>query len=450
MDIWVLNRDFETLGMIDSYESFIWTSRYYGAGDFELIMPLQLMDKEVVKKDNYITIRQNETRLLQDVPDECKGYSNWSRLMVIETLEITTDVEEGDKITITGRSLASLIQRRVVWDGWYAGNEELSDLVFHLLNFNAIDPQNPKRRIPRLKCRKRFSTETRVGDVFVWGENLYDYLAAVMEEHEYGFDVLLLEMPPESTEKYYLYFDFYQGIDRSFKQTERPYVVFSPKYDNFLSSKSIESDVDLKNACRIIGANVSDSKTTGIANLEYATDDDIVSLFEKYESESLSELSAPIPEKTVSPRNVTGDPVLDEYLTERYHTYVEGPEEGLDRREICVESNTGLTSPNASPTGEQIQLTREEYLEILQSEAKTELGEHKTRSAYEGEIEAEIQFIYGRDFDLGDIVQVVNGYGVESRARVIEVVNSFDHGGHKLYPTFMSIEEEDEEDTDND
>lgn len=39
MDLYVLNKNLETTGVIDAYESLIWTPRYYTYGDFELYLP---------------------------------------------------------------------------------------------------------------------------------------------------------------------------------------------------------------------------------------------------------------------------------------------------------------------------------------------------------------------------------------------------------------------------
>ena len=34
MDLYVLDKEFNTLGLLDQFDSFIWTDRYNEAGDF--------------------------------------------------------------------------------------------------------------------------------------------------------------------------------------------------------------------------------------------------------------------------------------------------------------------------------------------------------------------------------------------------------------------------------
>ena len=36
MDVMILNTDLDAVAIVDTYESFIWTDRYYAYGDFEL------------------------------------------------------------------------------------------------------------------------------------------------------------------------------------------------------------------------------------------------------------------------------------------------------------------------------------------------------------------------------------------------------------------------------
>ena len=37
MDVTILNTDLDAVAIVDTYESFIWTDRYYAYGDFELV-----------------------------------------------------------------------------------------------------------------------------------------------------------------------------------------------------------------------------------------------------------------------------------------------------------------------------------------------------------------------------------------------------------------------------
>lgn len=52
------------------------------------------------------------------------------------------------------------------------------------------------------------------------------------------------------------------------------------------------------------------------------------------------------------------------------------------------------------------ELTEKEYLEALRSRGQEYLKENKIFENFEAEAEADVNFIYGKDYDLGDVVTV--------------------------------------------
>lgn len=89
MDILVLDKNFDTQAIIDTYESFNWTDRYNEAGDFELTIVLSSDSSDLVdcfKVDYYVYMNMSD------------------HLMIIEDINIDTSFEEGDKLVVTGRS----------------------------------------------------------------------------------------------------------------------------------------------------------------------------------------------------------------------------------------------------------------------------------------------------------------------------------------------------------
>ena len=51
-------------------------------------------------------------------------------------------------------------------------------------------------------------------------------------------------------------------------------------------------------------------------------------------------------------------------------------------------------------------------------------------------------FSYGKDFFLGDVVQIADDEGVESKSRVEEIVRSHNKEGYDVYPTFTILKED--------
>ena len=48
-------------------------------------------------------------------------------------------------------------------------------------------------------------------------------------------------------------------------------------------------------------------------------------------------------------------------------------------------------------------------------------------------------FKYGEDFFNGDVIQIANEYGHETKARIVEIVMTEDSEGASVYPTFKPI-----------
>ena len=79
---------------------------------------------------------------------------------------------------------------------------------------------------------------------------------------------------------------------------------------------------------------------------------------------------------------------------------------------------------------------------INKQKGLTELANHQTTTAFEGELEATRQYVYGDDFTIGDIVQIQNEYGIEGTVYISEIVFSHDASGITITPTFTSTEDE--------
>ena len=98
MEVKILDTEFKMVGIIDTFISLIWTDRYDEAGDFELLLPMDIPVLDLIKEDYYLAIDESE------------------HLMIIEDMTITTDVEEGRRMKIVGYSLEKILDRRIVWE----------------------------------------------------------------------------------------------------------------------------------------------------------------------------------------------------------------------------------------------------------------------------------------------------------------------------------------------
>lgn len=356
----VADRNFQAELIADAFISFIWTDRYLGYGEFEFYAPISQELIDVFTIDKYVFEKSSD------------------RVMIVETRETTTDAEAGPTIKISGRSLESILERRIVWKQTVLKGK-LQAEVKRLLTENLIDPTNPARKIENFVFKE--STDERITtldvDTQFFGETLYDAIYSLCEDKKIAFRIRL-------TADNQFEFELFVGADRTYAQTENVWVVFSPAFDNLLSSDHLESRTTLKNVALSAGEGEgSDRKTS----------------------------------------EVFGDKEPS----------------GLDRRELFVDAS------GVSSTTEDGSMLESEYLEQLKEKGKESLSENKETDTFEGEIESSIQYVYGRDFFIGDLVQVENEFGRQAISRVTEMVRCQDQNGYTEVPTFVTEDKKEEE-----
>lgn len=355
MDFLILDENLQTSSVLDSYESIIWTDRYNQYGDFEIYTSMNDTVLSQLKQDYYLWSRDSE------------------HTMVIEDIKITTDVDDGNTLVIVGRSLESILDRRIVWKQTIlSGN--FQNGIKKLLDENIISPLDSNRAIDNFIFVE--STDEAITSLTIdaqyTGENLYDVIYDLCASKEIGFKVTL-------TDDLKFAFQLYTGTDRSYDQITNPYVIFSPAFENIISSNYLESKKTLKTVTLVAGEGEGSDR------------------------------------KTVSVEASTGGG------------------SGLSRRELYTDAR------DISTTTEDGTISDTEYNAQLTQRGNEQLAENTITKSFEGEMETTKMFKYGEDFFMGDIVQIVNEFGIEAKARVTEMVISQDDTGTDSYPTFETV-----------
>lgn len=368
MNIVILDpsKNFRRLAIIDLYKSFIWTDRFNKCGDFEGYFPMTKENYDLFKIGYYLQ------------------QSNSEHTMVIESVEIKSDYEEGDYFVVKGRSLESLLDRRIIKDKVTFDNTSenglqsaVISLVSTALGENAIS----ERKIDGFTTKS--STDSRIRKLTLQsqydGDNLYEIITAICEDAKIGFKVIL-----NSNYKYV--FELYKGVDHSFKnKTVEKQVIFSPNFDNIYNSDYVENSENYKNFAYIYGEDVKDSN--------------------------------PAKKRTATCYNTASLPT------------------GLNRREMKVEASDVSSPDSENP------LPDAKYIPMLQQRGKEELKDYKISRTFDGEVESDGVFKYNVDFKMGDIVTFLDAYGNNKPVRVDEFIMSDDIDGSKSYPSFNVMDD---------
>lgn len=240
MEVLVLDTNLNAVAVLDKFDSLIWTDRYFTCGDFEIHTLIDNIVLSVLQEDYYLWLNGSE------------------HIMIIEDIQIDTSKEDGNHLTVTGRSLESILNRRIVWKQTILTGS-LQNGIEQLLNENVIAPTDPDRQIANLTFEA--STDPIITaltiDAQYTGNNLYDVIQALCESNDIGFRITL------STNSFV--FKLYSGVDRSYDQLTNPYVTFSPKFENLLNSNFVKSKKPLKTISLVAGEGEgADRKTTSV------------------------------------------------------------------------------------------------------------------------------------------------------------------------------------------
>lgn len=97
--------------------------------------------------------------------------------------------------------------------------------------------------------------------------------------------------------------------------------------------------------------------------------------------------------------------------------------EGFERHVLPVDAND-ITTESVT-----------DVAAALQQRGYEELAKNRTYQAFDGEISQSSQYVYGQDYNLGDVVETRNMDGVTNYMRVTEQIFVHDKEGERSYPT---------------
>lgn len=343
MELYVLDSNYTTVAVIDDYTSLIWAKRYSQFGDCELY---------VRACEDYIDVLRKGQYLLRNDDD---------MICRIESVEIETDVENGNYLIVVGKDCRSILGQRIVWfQTNFSGTVE--DYVRRLITENIVSPETEYRQIDNFVLGPKAGLTDKIVQQVTY-DRLDEKIIEVCTAYNYGSRVVL-------NDNNQFEFTLYKGVDRSYNQETNDYVVFSDDFDNIISSRYKTDNSNFRNVMLVAG------EGEGINRKRYSW----------------------------------------------------GTASGLDRYELFVDAND-----LSSETLEGVTI---EYASALRARGLEALAEHGIVESFEGEVEPNYSYKYGIDYQLGDVVQVINTYGISSSVRITEVIETFDEDGYSVIPTF--------------
>ena len=195
--LFFFDKNLNMLGIVDYFISLRWRRKYFEAGEFEIVLPVNDYMKQFLITD--ILVLRN----------------NYTEAGIIDTIQYKDDGDD-EEVTISGRFLSVLLERRIVRNKInFSGNtiEGMNTLV------NAMTPLTSSWETEQVTLSSPHI------DFQCTYKNVYEYLRKLAEYSNIGFRVV-----PNVESKVYM-FEAWKGLDRTASQSQNEEYSFSD--DNF-------------------------------------------------------------------------------------------------------------------------------------------------------------------------------------------------------------------------
>ncbi|OPD21403.1 siphovirus ReqiPepy6 Gp37-like family protein [Clostridium botulinum] len=305
----------------------------------------------------------------------------------IETRQLKIGEDGQEYLEVKGKFLTNYLDRRINWDRInFDGKTE--GLMRKLINDNAINPVNINRTIPNLTLGslKGFNEDIKYQNSF---GNVLQQLENISNTSNLGYRNLL-DMKNRK-----ILFDVYKGVDRTINNGSIAPCIFSRDFENILEQEYMDSLNNYKNTTLIAGAGEGkDRKLTSIGNTKG------LDRFELY----------------VDARDI-------EDKEEKKKMVVDRDEEG-------------------NVTGEheetyEVEIPWERYKSLLIQRGKEKLEECKEIQTFDSKINIQGNNKYKKDFNLGDIVTVVDKkWGIRIDTPITEIEEVYEEKGLEVNVVF--------------
>jgi len=240
--LFFFDKELNMIGIVDYFISLRWRRKYFEAGEFEIVLPVNDYVMHIIRK-NVLVMR-----------------NNYTEAGTIETIEFS-DNGTDEELIISGRFLSSLLERRIVKSKInFSGNtiEGMNTIV------NAMTPLTEQWETEAVTM-----TSPHI-DFQVSYKNVYEYLCKLAEYSNIGFRVV-----PNVDSKVYM-FEAWEGKDRTSEQSINEQYSFSDDNYNIEQGKLVMSEKTKVNYV-LVGGQGEDT------NRVLVTVDEGITGFDRYE-----------------------------------------------------------------------------------------------------------------------------------------------------------------------
>lgn len=254
--LFFFDNELNMLGIVDYFISLRWRRKYFEAGEFEIVLPVNDYIMQFIDTD--VLVLRN----------------NYTEAGIIETIEFD-DNGTDETVTISGRFLSSLLERRIVKSKInFSGNtiEGMNTII------NAMTPLTTQWETEQVTMSSPHI------DFQVTYKNVYEYLCKLAEYSNIGIRIV-----PNVDSKVYM-FEVWKGLDRTSEQSTNEEYSFSDDNYNIEQGKLVISEKTKANYI-LVGGTGEDSNRVLVTVDDGKTGFDLYEIFSDQKSLSNKDLS---------------------------------------------------------------------------------------------------------------------------------------------------------------
>lgn len=380
-DVLVYDDNWELKVVVDNYESLVWTDKAKECGDFELYMYYDPDLWNTIKMGTFLRIKDSE------------------HTMMVNKRDLKDTFEDAPRMIFTGKSMEYIVSRRVVYKQIDV-TETPGNIVNKLLDENCIDgpflqqfapdPIDPDKKYRVITGLYRDASNWRqeLGDSQIskqyLGQNIYEAISDLVKTYSSPMCYIFVHHTDDNRWRWRLG----TGFDRSWNQGTNDWVTFSSDFNNLKSSEFVQDNEKYANAFYVTGADPGDKRPRPAVTLERAESDNPQSGF------------------------ISG--------TNRREKWIDGSNVKLkdsDNHDIPIRT----------------------YMDELRSYGYASMREYTTETNFIGDVDPNVQWVYMRDYYIGDIVNVIDDMGNGARCAIDGMTITADKNGIVIVPDFKAI-----------
>ena len=432
MQIYVLDRNLETILVIDEFTSLIWANRYVDNGDAELYLPATKDAFEALRIGNYMARADDDM------------------VTIIRSVEIDTNQENGNYLIVKALDVKSFMDQRVNAGESFVGPlEKMLILRIH----EALDagPMGTNLRGLWMPAGRRLFvasdyTYTLSGELTIDDSplNLGDVVRGALRYMGWGIKFYVTDDGAGPVIKPLIY----KG---AMKWDE---VIFSREYDNLISTKYIENSDGVQNAALSYdditvnwpgkGYFVWYKDSTDRFEIPYRVQGDARIMTYQTLTEFMpggTIIAGPesnyaywaddvyYPWLPGDPTNSNSDWEIVLQNGQLYRHFIGSASDSF----IHVIAFLDTQTPSADT---EVTLYDYAHEEVLRQRCVSSISGVGQNVTFEAEVDPVGTFVYKQDYDLGDVVCIENDLGMRILARLVEMIEVEDENGYSLQPKF--------------